>query len=130
MPAFGDLGFNTEHDRDCGCVMVSSDGSVEVTTTPTEIDFSVDIQDWANKLTDNEKFYIKQILAFFAASDGIVNENIAVNFLSEVQYSEAKAYYTFPAMIEVIHPEVYSLSIDVLVPDPKEKNELLNAIDS
>ena len=80
--------------------------------TAEELDLTTDVQDWANKLTEDERFFIKHVLAFFAASDGIVNENLAVNFLKEVQYPEARCMYGFQVMIENIHSEAYSLLID------------------
>jgi ribonucleoside-diphosphate reductase beta chain len=98
--------------------------------TAEEIDMSADIIDWENKLNDNEKHFIKHILAFFAASDGIVNENLAVNFLSEVQYTEAKFFYGFQVAIENIHSETYSLLIDTLIKDSADKIHLFNAIDT
>jgi len=76
--------------------------------TAEELDLSNDLHDWANKLNDDERYFIKHILAFFAASDGIVNENLAENFLSEVQYTEAKFFYGFQVMMENIHSETYS----------------------
>lgn len=98
--------------------------------TAEEIDLSGDITDWENKLNDNERHFIKHVLAFFAASDGIVNENLAENFLSEVQYTEAKFFYGFQIMMENIHSETYSLLIDTLIKDKKEKDYLLKAIDN
>ena len=98
--------------------------------TAEEIDLSQDQNDWDNKLTADERHFISYVLAFFAASDGIVNENIAVNFLKEVQYPEAKALYGFQIMIENIHSEVYSLLIDTYIKDPQEKDKLFNAIDT
>ena len=98
--------------------------------TAEEIDLSTDIVDWDAKLNDNERHFIKHVLAFFAASDGIVNENLAENFLSEVQYSEAKFFYGFQVAIENIHSETYSLLIDTLIKDTKEKNYLFNALDT
>jgi len=98
--------------------------------TAEEIDMSVDLVDWANKLNDDEKHFIKHVLAFFAASDGIVNENLAENFLSEVQYTEAKFFYGFQVAIENIHSETYSLLIDTYIKDNKEKAHLFNAIDT
>ena len=77
--------------------------------TAEEIDLTPDLHDWANKLSEDERFFIKHVLAFFAASDGIVNENLAVNFLKEVQYPEARCMYGFQVMIENIHSEAYSL---------------------
>ena len=97
--------------------------------TAEEIDLSQDTKDW-ERLNDGERHFISHILAFFAASDGIVNENLAVNFLSNVQYAEAKCFYGFQIMMENIHSETYSLLIDTYVKDPKEKDHLLNAIDS
>ena len=98
--------------------------------TAEEIDLSADIIDWENKLNENEKHFIKHILAFFAASDGIVNENLAENFLSEVQYTEAKFFYGFQVAIENIHSETYSLLIDTYIKDTAEKKYLFNAIDT
>ncbi|MDX1478628.1 MAG: ribonucleotide-diphosphate reductase subunit beta [Saprospiraceae bacterium] len=98
--------------------------------TSSEIDLHQDLDDWNNKLTDDEKHFIKHVLAFFAASDGIVNENLAENFVSEVQYTEAKFFYGFQIMMENIHSETYSLLIDTYINDPKEKNFLFNAIEN
>ena len=98
--------------------------------TAEEIDLSQDLNDWENKLTADEKHFISHVLAFFAASDGIVNENLAVNFLSEVQYAEAKCFYGFQVMMENIHSETYSLLIDTYIKDTNEKNHLFNAIDT
>ena len=89
-----------------------------------------DIADWDAKLTEDERYFIKHILAFFAASDGIVNENLAENFVNEVQYSEAKFFYGFQIMMENIHSETYSLLIDTYVKDEKEKDVLFNAIEN
>ena len=89
--------------------------------TAEEIDLSQDANDWENKLNDDERYFIKHILAFFAASDGIVNENLAENFVNEVQYSEAKFFYGFQIMMENIHSETYSLLIDTYVKDDAEK---------
>ena len=97
--------------------------------TAEEIDLHQDLSDWNNKLNDDERYFIKHILAFFAASDGIVNENLAENFVNEVQYSEAKFFYGFQIMTENIHSETYSLLIDTYVKDEKEKDKLFNAID-
>jgi len=98
--------------------------------TAEEIDLSEDLNDWKEKLSDDERYFIKHILAFFAASDGIVNENLAENFVNEVQYSEAKFFYGFQIMMENIHSETYSLLIDTYVKDPKEKDKLFNAIET
>ena len=97
--------------------------------TAEEIDLAADTKDW-EKLTDNEKFFVSHVLAFFAASDGIVNENLAMNFSSEVQSSEARCFYGFQIAIENIHSEVYSLLIDTYVKDVNEKSRLLNAIET
>lgn len=88
--------------------------------TAEEIDLSKDINDWNNRMTDNERFFISRVLAFFAASDGIVNENLVENFSSEVQIPEAKCFYGFQIMMENIHSETYSLLIDSYIKDPKE----------
>lgn len=98
--------------------------------TAEEIDLHQDITDWTGKLTDDERYFIKHVLAFFAASDGIVNENLAENFVNEVQYSEAKFFYGFQIMMENIHSETYSLLIDTYVKDEKEKAMLFNAIET
>jgi ribonucleoside-diphosphate reductase beta chain len=98
--------------------------------TAEEIDLSPDLIDWEHKLNDDERHFIKHVLAFFAASDGIVNENLAENFLSEVQYTEAKFFYGFQVTIENIHSETYSLLIDTYIKDKKEKDFLFNAIDT
>ena len=97
--------------------------------TAEEIDLSQDLNDWNNKLNNEERYFIKHILAFFAASDGIVNENLAENFVSEVQYAEAKFFYGFQIMMENIHSETYSLLIDTYVKDEAEKDELFNALE-
>ncbi|THV61090.1 ribonucleoside-diphosphate reductase [Flagellimonas alvinocaridis] len=98
--------------------------------TAEEIDLHQDLTDWNSKLNDDERYFIKHILAFFAASDGIVNENLAENFVNEVQYSEAKFFYGFQIMMENIHSETYSLLIDTYVKDEKEKNILFQAIEN
>lgn len=97
--------------------------------TAEEIDLHQDLNDWENKLTDDERYFIKHILAFFAASDGIVNENLAENFVNEVQYSEAKFFYGFQIMMENIHSETYSLLIDTYIKNDEEKNRLFKAIE-
>ena len=97
--------------------------------TAEEIDLAADTKDWL-RITDNERHFVSHILAFFAASDGIVNENLAMNFSTEVQSSEARCFYGFQIAIENIHSEVYSLLIDTYVRDPTEKSHLLNAIET
>ncbi|MBF9142701.1 ribonucleoside-diphosphate reductase small subunit [Hymenobacter properus] len=97
--------------------------------TAEEIDLSQDQKDW-NTLNDNERHFIKHVLAFFAASDGIVNENLAVNFMQEVQMPEARCFYGFQIMMENIHSETYSLLIDTYIKDPKEKDYLFNALET
>jgi ribonucleoside-diphosphate reductase beta chain len=98
--------------------------------TAEEIDLSPDLIDWEHKLNDNERHFVKHILAFFAASDGIVNENLAEHFLSEVQYTEAKFFYGFQIAIENIHSETYSLLIDTYIKDSADKSHLFNASDT
>lgn len=97
--------------------------------TAEEIDLSNDLTDWNGKLNDDERYFIKHILAFFAASDGIVNENLAENFVNEVQFTEAKFFYGFQIMMENIHSETYSLLIETYVEDPEEKDRLFKAIE-
>ena len=96
--------------------------------TAEEVDLTNDIRDWEN-LTDNEKYFIKNVLSFFAASDGIVNENLAENFYREVQYPEAKFFYGIQLAMENIHSLMYSLLIDTYISNAKEKDECFNAID-
>lgn len=98
--------------------------------TAEEIDLASDLKDWENRLNNDERYFIKHILAFFAASDGIVNENLATNFLNEVQYPEARCFYGFQVMMENIHAESYSLLIDTYIQDPEEKDDLFHAIDT
>ena len=98
--------------------------------TAEEIDLMQDLTDWESKLNNDEKHYIKNVLAFFAASDGIVNENLAENFLKEVQYPEAKSFYGFQIAMENIHSETYSLLIDTYIKDDNEKDHLFNAIET
>ena len=97
--------------------------------TAEEIDLHQDLSDWENKLNDNERHFIKHVLAFFAASDGIVNENLADNMVTDVQYTEAKFFYGFQIMIENIHSETYSLLIDAYIKDNDDKDYLFNAIE-
>lgn len=98
--------------------------------TAEEIDLAADLIDWRTKLNDDERHFVKHVLAFFAASDGIVNENLAENFVKEVQYPEAKFFYGFQIMMENIHSETYSLLIDTYITDPEEKMHLFRAIDT
>ncbi len=98
--------------------------------TAEEIDLHSDLKDWETKLNDDERYFIKHVLAFFAASDGIVNENLAENFVNEVQYTEAKFFYGFQIMMENIHSETYSLLIDTLIKDPAERDRLFHAIET
>ena len=102
----------------------------ELFWTAEEIDLVQDLEHWNNKLNENEKYFIKHVLSFFAASDGIVNENLAVNFMREVQYPEARCFYGFQIMMENIHSEVYSLLIDTYIKDQKEKEMLFNGMDT
>lgn len=96
--------------------------------TAEEIDLSVDQRDWEQR-SEGERYFLSHILAFFAASDGIVNENLAVNFMREVQIPEARCFYGFQIMMENIHAETYALLIDTLIKDATEKNKLFHAID-
>jgi ribonucleoside-diphosphate reductase beta chain len=97
--------------------------------TAEEIDLSSDLKDWAG-MNDGERHFISHVLAFFAASDGIVNENLAVNFMSEVQLPEARCFYGFQIMMENIHSETYALLIDTYIKDNTEKDKLFHAIET
>lgn len=97
--------------------------------TAEEIDLGQDLKDWET-LSADEQYFIKHVLAFFAASDGIVNENLAENFVAEVQYTEAKMFYGFQIAMENIHSETYSLLIDTYIKDNKEKDYLFNAVET
>lgn len=97
--------------------------------TAEEIDLASDLKDW-DTLSNNERHFVSHILAFFAASDGIVNENLSGNFATEVQSAEARCFYGFQIAVENIHSETYSLLIDTYVKDHKEKMHLLNAIET
>ena len=103
--------------------------AVSVFWTAEEVDLSKDMNDW-EKLSDNERHFIKHILAFFAASDGIVNENLGIRFMNEVQAPEAKSFYGFQIAMENIHSEMYSLLIDTYIKDAQEKHHLLNAVNT
>ncbi|MFN5849019.1 MAG: ribonucleotide-diphosphate reductase subunit beta, partial [Chitinophagales bacterium] len=95
-----------------------------------EIDLQPDLDDWNNKLNADEKHFISHVLAFFAASDGIVNENLVVNFMQDVTIPEARCFYGYQVAIENIHAETYSLLIDTYIRDPKEKERLFNALET
>jgi ribonucleotide reductase beta subunit family protein with ferritin-like domain len=97
--------------------------------TSEEIDLGSDMVDW-DKLGDGERHFISHVLAFFAASDGIVNENLAANFMTEIQSPEARCFYGFQIAVENIHSETYSLLIDTYIKDQTEKSRLLNAIET
>nr|CAG8619522.1 2881_t:CDS:2 [Entrophospora candida] len=98
--------------------------------TVEEVDLSKDNHDWENRLNDDERFFISHILAFFAASDGIVNENLVERFSNEVQIPEARCFYGFQIMIENIHSEMYSLLIDSYIKDPVQKEYLFDAFET
>lgn len=95
-----------------------------------EIDTTNDLKDWEIKLNDNERYFVKNVLAFFAASDGIVNENLATRFYNEVQVPEARQFYAMQIAMEAIHGETYSMLIDSYVKKTSEKNHLLNAVET
>ena len=97
--------------------------------TAEEIDLGSDMKDW-NAMNDGDRHFVSHVLAFFAASDGLVNENLAVNFMSEVQLPEARCFYGFQIMMENIHSETYALLIDTYIKDPQEKNRLFHAIET
>ena len=98
--------------------------------TAEEIDLEEDLAHWSDKLQENERYFIMHVLAFFAASDGIVNENLAERFMQDVQIPEARCFYGFQIMMENVHSEVYSLLIDTYIKDTTKKNMLLRAIDT
>ena len=95
-----------------------------------EIDLSKDMHDWSDRLNDDERYFISHVLAFFAASDGIVNENLVERFSNEVQIPEARCFYGFQIMMENVHSETYSLLIDTYIKDPKQRTYLFDAIDT
>ena len=98
--------------------------------TAEEIDLSKDLHDWNERLNDDERYFISHVLAFFAASDGIVNENLVERFSGEVQIPEARCFYGFQIMMENIHSETYSLLIDTYIKEPKQRTYLFDAIDT
>ena len=98
--------------------------------TAEEMDLSKDIHDWKNRLNDNERHFISHVLAFFAASDGIVNENLVERFSNEVQVAEARCFYGFQIMMENIHSETYSLLIDTYIKDAAEREYLFDAMET
>jgi ribonucleotide reductase beta subunit family protein with ferritin-like domain len=97
--------------------------------TVNEIDLSKDLNDW-NKLSNDEKYFIKNIIGFFAGSDGIIMENLAMRFMREVQIPEARAFYSYQIFNESIHSETYSLLIDTYIKDMKEKEMIFNSIEN
>ena len=98
--------------------------------TAEEIDLSKDLHDWNNRLNDDERYFVSHVLAFFAASDGIVNENLVERFSGEVQIPEARCFYGFQIMMENIHSETYSLLIDTYIKEQKQRTYLFDAIDT
>jgi ribonucleotide reductase beta subunit family protein with ferritin-like domain len=98
--------------------------------TAEEIDLSKDLNDFNDKMNEDEKYFVENVLAFFAASDGIVNENLGERFYNEVKIQEAKFFYGFQIAVENIHSETYSLLIDTYVKDIHKKDKLLNAIET
>lgn len=96
--------------------------------TAEEVDLSEDVAHWEKKLSEDERFFIKNVLAFFAGSDGIVNENLGLRFMAEVADPETKAFYGFQIAMENIHSETYALLIDTYIKDPKERAQLFNAV--
>ncbi|KAJ7629938.1 putative small subunit of ribonucleotide reductase [Mycena polygramma] len=98
--------------------------------TAEEVDLSKDLHDWNDKLNEDERHFISHVLAFFAASDGIVNENLLRRFSNEVQIAEARCFYGFQIMMENIHSETYSLLIDTYIKEPAERDYLFDAIET
>jgi len=98
--------------------------------TAEEIDLHSDLNDWNLKLNDDERHFISHVLAFFAASDGIVLENLAQQFMSQVQSPEARCFYGFQIAVENIHSETYSLLIDTYIKNPSKRDHLFNAIET
>ena len=98
--------------------------------TAEEMDLSKDLHDWNNRLNDNERHFVSHVLAFFAASDGIVNENLVERFSNEVQAAEARCFYGFQIMMENIHSETYSLLIDTYIKDSAQREYLFDAVET
>ncbi|KAJ3210764.1 Ribonucleotide-diphosphate reductase (RNR), small subunit [Entophlyctis luteolus] len=113
-----------------GCVLTARSNLTANTNLVEEVDLSKDMSDWEQRMTSDERFFVSHVLAFFAASDGIVNENLVQRFSSDIQIPEAKCFYGFQIMIENIHSEMYSLLIDTYVKDPVEREHLFSAIDN
>lgn len=109
-------------------IWTSYKGAVSTFWTAEEVPLSKDIKDWTDMLNDNERYFIKNILAFFAGSDGIVMENLANRFMKDVDVPEAKAFYAYQIFIEGVHSEVYSLLIDTFIKDPIEKDDTFKGI--
>ena len=97
---------------------------------PQEIDFSKDLTDWNNKLNNDERYFLSMVLAFFAASDGIVTENLALRFMGDVQLAEARAFYGFQIAMENIHSETYSIMIDTYIKDKEQQTKLFRSIEN
>ncbi len=95
-----------------------------------EIDFSKDLVDWNEKLNNDERYFISMVLAFFAASDGIVTENLAIRFMGDVQLAEARAFYGFQIAMENIHSQTYSVMIDTYIKDADQQHKLFNALEN
>lgn len=93
-----------------------------------EVDLSKDIEDWENKLTDNERMFIEKVLSFFAASDGIVDENLVTRFYNDIKIPEARAFYTFQMAMESVHSEMYSLMLNTFVKDQKKRDQLFDGM--
>lgn len=116
--------FPIQHDK----IWKAYKNAVATFWTPEEIDFTKDREDWA-KLNSDEQYFIKNILAFFAGSDGIIMENLAQRFMSEIEIAEVRSFYSYQMFNENIHSETYSLLIDTYIQDPYEKDKLFQAIE-
>tara|TARA_B100000674_G_C37937864_1_gene961204 strand:+ start:1215 stop:2201 length:987 start_codon:yes stop_codon:yes gene_type:complete len=117
--------FPIKHDA----IWAAYKNAVATFWTPEEIQLTKDKNDWL-KLTDNERYFIEHVLAFFAGSDGIVIENLGERFMNEIQIPEVRAFYSYQLFIENVHSETYSLLIDTYIDDEKRKDELFHAIDT